>query len=74
MARLPYDNGFNDSMLSDGSLDRWLERQEDGLHELPEEHEFKALAKESKSKPLSRVRQKLRSVISKRRRYAYQAT
>lgn len=64
--------GLDVHTLSDRSLYRLLEQQDDGFHELPDEREFARLEYAPKRKRLSRTFQRLRSLIPKRRRYAYQ--
>jgi|GEM_PF-2126367 len=59
--------------LSDRSLYRWLDEQDDGWKELPDDPAFAQLEYTPKNKRLSRIRKKLRSLILKRRRYAYRA-
>lgn len=58
--------------LSDRSLYRWLEQQDDGFRELPDDQEFTRLELTYPRKRLQRFGQKLHSLIKKRRRYAYQ--
>jgi len=74
MSKSSYYGGLDIFSLSDRSLYRWLERQDDGFHELPEDREFARLELQPKRKRLSRIGQRLRHFISKRRRYAYQST
>lgn len=58
--------------LSDRSLYRLLEQQDDGFHELPDEQEFAKLETSSHRKRLSRIGKRLSYFIAKRRRYAQQ--
>ncbi len=63
--------GLNVFTLSDRSLYRWLDSQDDGWRELPDDSEFSRLEyKPQKRKHLARIKNKLRSLIPKRRRYA----
>lgn len=64
--------GLDAFTLSDRSLYRWLDSQDDGWKELPDDREFARLEFAPKCKRLSRIGQRLRSLLPKRRRYAYQ--
>lgn len=64
--------GLDVFTLSDRSLYRWLDSQDDGWKELPDDREFVRMEYAPKRKRLSRIGQCLRSLIPKRRRYAYQ--
>ena len=61
--------GLDVFTLSDRSLYRWLDQQDDGWKELPDEREFAKLESAPNPHRHSRLRHKLRSFISKRRRY-----
>ena len=65
--------GLDAFTLSDRSLYRWLDSQDAGWQELPDDREFARLEVAPKRKRLSRIGQRLRSLIPKRRRYAYQS-
>ena len=65
--------GLDVFTLSDRSLYRWLDSQDDGWKELPDDREFARLEYSTKRKRLSRIGQRLRSLIPKRRHYAYQS-
>jgi len=65
--------GLNVFTLSDTSLYRWLDRQDAGWHELPDDREFARLEHDIKLKHLSRIGKRLRSLIAKRRRYEFKA-
>lgn len=65
--------GLDAFTLSDRSLYRWLDSQDAEWQELPDDREFSRLEFAPKSKRLSRIGQRLRSLIPKRRRYAYQS-
>lgn len=64
--------GLDVLTLSDRSLYRWLDSQDDGWKKLPDDREFAKLEYSLKRKRLSRIGQQLRSLIPKRSRYAYQ--
>ena len=72
MSKSSDDGDLDAFTLSDRSLYRWLEQQDAGWHELPDEREFARLEVAPKRKRLSHTFQRLRSLIPKRRRYAYQ--
>lgn len=72
MSKSSDDGGLDVFTLSDRSLYRWLDSQDAGWQELPDEREFARLEYAPKRKRLSRIGQRLRSLIPKRRRYAYQ--
>ncbi|MBL0318428.1 MAG: hypothetical protein IPP74_03885 [Alphaproteobacteria bacterium] len=68
------DNGDLDVFtLSDRTLYRWLDSQDDGWNELPDDQELARLDYTSKRKRLARIGKPLRSLVSRRRRYAYQS-
>lgn len=73
MSKSSDDGGLDVFTLECSSLYRWLESQDAGWHELPDEREFARLEYAPKRKRLSRIGQCLRSLIPKRRRYAYQS-
>lgn len=67
------DDAYLDAFtLSNHSIARWLDSQDDGWQELPDDREFARLEYALKHKRFSRVGNKLRSILPKRRRYAYQ--
>ncbi len=69
--------GIDVLTLSDPSLYRWLDNQDDEWRELPEEHEFARLDVCPPKKQLTKLKRKLSSVLRKpkihARRYAYQS-
>lgn len=73
MSKSSDDGGLDVFTLSDRSLYRWLDQQDARWHELPDEREFARLEYAPKRKRLSHTFQRLRSLIPKRRRYAYQS-
>lgn len=72
MSKSSDDGGLDVFTLSDRSLYRWLDQQDAEWQELPDEREFARLEVAPKRKRLSRIGHKLRSLLPKRRRYAYQ--
>ena len=70
------DGGIDVLTLESPSLYRWLDQQDDGWRELPEEYEFTRPDVCAPKKRLAKLRRKLRSVFRKpkiyARRYAYQ--
>lgn len=58
--------------LSDRSLYRWLDSQDAGWHDMPEEQEFSRLESAPRGKRLARIKQKIRSLLAKRRQHVYQ--
>lgn len=73
MSKSSYDGGLDVFTFSDRSLYRWLDSQDAGWQELPDEREFARLEVTHKRKRFSRIGRKLRSLLPKRRRYAYQS-
>lgn len=65
--------GFDLYSLSDRSLYRWLDQQDTGWYDLPDDKEFARLEYNTKPKRLSGIRSKLSSLLSKRRGYEYKA-
>lgn len=63
--------GMDVFALSDRSLYRWLDQQDDGLRELPEDAEFAKLEMQQKPRKLQRIRNRLRFILKKRGRHAY---
>lgn len=74
MTKSSNNGGADVYTLGDRSLYHLLEEQDDGLHELPDEREFARLEETSNRKRLSRIGQRLGSLMRKRRRHAYQPT
>lgn len=73
MSKSPNDGGLDVFTLECSSLYRWLDSQDAGWQELPDEREFARLEVAPKRERLSHTFQRLRSLIQKRRRYAYQS-
>ena len=73
MSKLLDDGGLDVFTLECSALYRWLDSQEAGWQELPEEREFARLEYAPKRKRLSRIGKRLRLLLPKRRHYAYQS-
>lgn len=59
--------------LSDPALYHMLEYQTGEWRELPEDHEFVHIEWTPRQKRLSRIRNRFRSFLAKRRRHAYRS-